>query len=101
MMPLNLTRGVTRRGDLKLISLCSSHRAREGKEPGRLRDLAGQLRSKLAAPSAAAVSDKDWEWYITLSLPAPSAAIRLLEDSSQQPVRLRQISLFLSLLSTP
>jgi hypothetical protein len=39
------------------------------KEPGRPRDLAGQPRSKLAAAmSAATVGDKDWEWYIILSL---------------------------------
>jgi len=72
------------------------------KEPGLLRDLAGQLRSKMAtARSAAAVSNKEWEWYIILTLWSPLQVIRLLEDSSEQAVRLRQNSPFVSLLSTP
>ena len=72
------------------------------KEPGLLRDLAGQLRSKMAtARSAAAVSNKEWEWYIILTLWSPLQVIRLLEDSSEQAVRLRQNSPFVSLLSPP
>src|SRR6202163_1004133 len=72
------------------------------KEPGLVRDFAERLRSKLAAArSAAAVSDNEWEWYIILTLWSPLQVIRLLEDSSEQSVRLRQNSPFVSLLSMP
>ena len=73
------------------------------KEPGLLRNWAGQLRSKMATArsATAAVSDKEWEWYIILTLWSPLQVIRLLEDSSEQAVRLRQNSPFASLLSTP
>jgi hypothetical protein len=63
------------------------------KEPGLVRDFAERLRSKLAtARSAAVVSDEEWEWYIILTLWSPLQVIRLLEDSSEQAVRLRQNS---------
>jgi hypothetical protein len=69
------------------------------KEPGLVRDFAERLRSKLAtARSAAVVSDEEWEWYIILTLWSPLQVIRLLEDSSEQAVRLRQNSPFVSLL---
>ena len=72
------------------------------KEPGLVKYFAEQLRSKLAtARSAAAVSDNEREWYIVLTLWSPLQVIRLLEDSSEQAVRLRQNSPFVSLLSTP
>jgi hypothetical protein len=72
------------------------------KEPGLVRQLAEQLRSKLAkAKSAAAVSDNEWEWYVILTLWSPLQVIRLLEGSSEQAVRLRQNSPLVSLLSTP
>src|SRR5580693_10731172 len=72
------------------------------KEPGLVRDFAERLRSKLAtARSAAAVSDNEWEWYIILTLWSPLQVIRLLEDSSEQAVRLRRTSPFVSLLSMP
>jgi hypothetical protein len=72
------------------------------KEPGLVRDFAERLRSKLAtARSAAAVSDNEREWYIILTLWSPLQVIRLLEDSSEQAVRLRKNSPFVSLLSQP
>src|ERR1700737_3344565 len=72
------------------------------KEPGLVRDFAERLRSKLAtARSAAVVSDIEWEWYIILTLWSPLQVIRLLEDSSEQAVRLRQNSPFVALLSMP
>ena len=72
------------------------------KEPGLVRDFAERLRSKLAtARSPAVVSDNEWEWYIILTLWSPLQVIRLLEDSSEQAVRLRQNSPFVSLLSMP
>ena len=72
------------------------------KEPGLVRDFADLLRSKLAtATSAAVVSDNEWEWYIILTLWSPLQVIRLLEDSSEQAVRLRQNSPFVSLLPIP
>ena len=72
------------------------------KEPGLVRDFAERLRSKLAtARSAAVVSDEEWEWYIILTLWSPLQVIRLLEDSSEQAVRLRQNSPFVSLLPAP
>src|SRR6202162_6304922 len=72
------------------------------KEPGLVRDFAERLRSKLAtARSAAVVSDNEWEWYIILTLWSPLQVIRLLEDSSEQAVRLRQNSPFVSLLPVP
>jgi hypothetical protein len=72
------------------------------KEPGLVRDLAKRLRSKLAtAKSAAAVNDHDREWYIILTLWPPLQVIRLLEDSSERAVRLRQNSPFVFLLATP
>ena len=72
------------------------------KEPGLVRDFAERLRAKLAmARSAAVVSDNEWEWYIILTLCSPLQVIRLLEDSSERAVRLRQNSPFVSLLSTP
>jgi hypothetical protein len=68
------------------------------KEPGLVRDFAERLRSKLAAArSAAVVSDEEWEWYIILSGPL-CRLLDLLEDSSEQAVRLRQNSPFVSLL---
>ena len=72
------------------------------KEPGLVRDFAERLRSKLAvARSAAVVRDNEWEWYIILTLWSPEQVIRLLEDSSEQAVRLRQNSPFVSLLPAP
>jgi len=72
------------------------------KEPGLVRDFAERLRSKLAtARSAAAVSNDEREWYIILTLWSPLQVIRLLEDSSEQTVRLRKNSPFASLLSPP
>src|ERR1700719_2347364 len=72
------------------------------KEPGLVRDFAERLRSKLAtARSSAALSDNEWEWYIILTLWSPLQVIRLLEDSSEQAVRLRQNSPFVSLLPVP
>ena len=72
------------------------------KEPGLVRDFADLLRSKLAtARSTAVVSDNEWEWYIILTLWSPLQVIRLLEDSSEQAVRLRQNSPFVSLLPVP
>jgi hypothetical protein len=50
------------------------------------------------ARSAAVVSDNEWEWYIILTLWSPQQVIRLLEDSSEHAVRLRQNSPFVSLL---
>ena len=70
------------------------------KEPGLVRTFAERLRSKWAAArSAAAVSDNEWEWYIILTLWSPQQVVRLLEDSSEQAVRLRKNSPFVSLLS--
>src|ERR1700674_2300962 len=70
------------------------------KEPGLVRDFAQGLRSKLVtARPPAVVSDFEWEWYIILTLWSPLQVIRLLEDSSEQAVRLRQNSPFTSLLS--
>ena len=73
------------------------------KEPALVRNFAERLRSKLAAEmsAAAAVSDSEWEWYIILTLWSPLQVIRLLEDSSEQAVRLHQNSPFVSLLSMP
>jgi hypothetical protein len=72
------------------------------KEPALVSNFAERLRSQLAAArSAAAVSDNEWEWYIILILWSPLQVIRLLEDSSEQAVRLRQNSPFVSLLSMP
>jgi hypothetical protein len=72
------------------------------KEPGLVRVFAERLRSKLAtARCAGAVSDDVWEWYIILTLWPPIQVIRLLEESSERAVRLRQKSPFVSLLSTP
>jgi len=72
------------------------------KEPGLVRVFAERLRSKLAAARCAgAISDDEWEWYIILTLWPPLQVIRLLEDSSERAVRLRQKSPFVSLLSTP
>ena len=72
------------------------------KEPGLVRDFAQGLRSKLVtARPPAVVSDFEWEWYIILTLWSPLQVIRLLEDSSEQAVRLRQNSPFVSLLSVP
>jgi hypothetical protein len=68
------------------------------KEPGLVRDFAERLRAKLAmARSAAVVSDNEWEWYIILTLWSPQQVIRVLEDSSEHAVRLRQNSPFVSL----
>jgi hypothetical protein len=72
------------------------------KEPGLVREFAQGLRSKLAtASSPAVIGDNEWEWYIILSLWSPRQVIRLLEDSSEQAVRLRQKSPFVSLLPVP
>jgi hypothetical protein len=72
------------------------------KEPALIRNFAERLRSKLAAArSAAAVRDTEWEWFIILTLWSPRQVIKLLEDSSEQAVRLRQNSPFVSLLSMP
>jgi hypothetical protein len=49
------------------------------KEPGRVRDFAERLRSKLAmARSAAVVSDNEWEWYIILTLWSPQQCREVL-----------------------
>src|ERR1700724_1742012 len=70
------------------------------KEPGLVRDFAERLRSKLAtARFAAAVSDNDRAWYIILTLWSPLQVIRLLEDSSEQAVRIQKTSPLLYLLS--
>ena len=70
------------------------------KEPGLVHDLAERLRSKFAtARSAAAVGDNEREWYIILTLCSPLQVIRLLEDSGERAVRLREKSPFVSLLS--
>jgi hypothetical protein len=72
------------------------------KEPGLVRHFAERLRSKFAMRgAAAAVSDNEREWYIILTLWPPLQVIRLLEDSSERAVRLRQSSPFVSLLATP
>ena len=72
------------------------------KEPGLVRDFAQGLRSKLVtARPPAVVCDFEWEWYIILTLWSPLQVIRLLEDSSEQAVRLRQNSPFVSLLPAP
>ena|ERR1700693_4001248 len=72
------------------------------KEPGLVRHFAERLRSKFATTgAAAAVSDNEREWYIILTLWSPLQVIRLLEDSSERAVRLRQSSPFISLLSMP
>jgi hypothetical protein len=72
------------------------------KEPALVRDFAERLRSKLAtARSTGTVNDNEWEWYIILTLCSPLQVIRLLEDSSERAVRLRQNSPFVSLLSRP
>src|SRR5271166_6053076 len=70
--------------------------------PGLVRDFAERPRSKLAtARSAAVVSDDEWECYIIFTLWSPLQVIRLLEDSSEQAVLLRQNSPFVSLLPVP
>ena len=72
------------------------------KEPGLVRDFAERLRSKLAAaPPNSADTESEREWYIILTLCPPLQVIRLLEDSSERAVRLRQNSPFISLLSRP
>ena len=72
------------------------------KEPGLVRDFAERLRAKLAmARSAAVVIDNEWEWYMILTLWSPQQVIRLLGDSSEHAVRLRQNSPLVSLLSIP
>ena len=72
------------------------------KEPRLVRDFAERLQPKLAtARSPAVVSDNEWERYIILTLWSPLQVIRLLEDSSEQAVRLRQNSPFTSLLPVP
>jgi hypothetical protein len=72
------------------------------KEPDLVRVFAERLRSKLAtARCTGAVSDDVWEWYIILTLWPPLQVIRLLEESSERAVRLRQKSPFVSLLSLP
>jgi hypothetical protein len=72
------------------------------KEPALVRNFAERLRSKLAsARSSGTVSDNEWEWYIILTLCSPLQVIKLLEDSSERAVRLRQNSPFVSLLSIP
>src|SRR5580693_5030715 len=72
------------------------------KEPALVRDFAERLRSRLAtARCAGSVSDSEWEWYVILTLWSPLQVIRLLEDSSERAVRLRQNSPFVSLLSIP
>jgi hypothetical protein len=71
------------------------------KKPWLVREFAERLRAKLAtARSAAAVSDNEQEWYMILTLWSPLQVIRSFEDSSEQTVRLRQNSPFVSLLST-
>lgn len=72
------------------------------KEPGLIRIFAERLRSRLAAARCAgAVSEDIWEWYIILTLWPPLQIIRLLEESSERAVRLRQKSPFVSLLLAP
>ena len=65
------------------------------KEPGLVRDFAERLRSKLATARSAAVVST------ILTLWSPLQVIRSLEDSSEQAVRLRQNSPFVSLLAAP
>jgi hypothetical protein len=72
------------------------------KEPGLVRDFAERLRSRLAAaPPDSAATASEREWYVILTLCPPLQVIRLLEDSSERAVRLRQNSPFVSLLSRP
>jgi hypothetical protein len=72
------------------------------KEPGLVRVFAERLRSRLAAARCAGATSEDiWEWYIILTLWPPLQIIRLLEESSERAVRLRQKSPFVSLLLTP
>jgi hypothetical protein len=72
------------------------------KEPELVRDFAERLRSKLAAaPPHSATNGSEREWYIILTLCPPLQVIRLLEDSSERAIRLRQNSPFVSLLSRP
>jgi|SRR6476646_2960952 hypothetical protein len=72
------------------------------KEPRLVRAFADRLRSKMAtARSSAAVSETERKWYLILTLWSPLQVIRVLEDSSEQAVRLRQNSPFVYLLSTP
>jgi hypothetical protein len=73
-----------------------------GRNQGWSATLLNDCDRKLAtARSAAVVSDDEWEWYIILTLWSPLQVIRLLEDSSEQAVRLRQNSPFVSLLPVP
>ena len=73
-----------------------------GRNRGWFATLMSDCESKLAmARSAAVVRDNEWEWYIILTLWSPEQVIRLLEDSSEQAVRLRQNSPFVSLLPVP
>jgi hypothetical protein len=72
------------------------------KEPGLIRIFAERMRTRLAAARCAgAISDEVWEWYIILTLWPPLQIIRLLEESSERAVRLRQKSPFVSLLLPP
>jgi hypothetical protein len=72
------------------------------KEPGLVRVFAERLRTRLAsARNAGTASDDVWEWYIILTLWPPLQVIRLLEESSERAIRLREKSPFVSLLSTP
>jgi hypothetical protein len=72
------------------------------KEPGLVRIFAERLRSRLAAAKCAgAISDDVWEWYIILTLWPPLQIIRLLEESSERAIRLRQKSPFVSLMLMP
>ena len=60
------------------------------KEPGMVRDLAEQLRSKLAmARSTAAVSDNEWAWHIILTLRFP---LRGLQKKLPPPGKSRAIA---------
>ena len=72
------------------------------KEPGLIRVFAERLRTRLAAAkSAGAISDDVWEWYIILTLWPPLQIIRLLEETSERAIRLRQKSPFVSLMLMP
>ena len=100
--PPALTRCAQDAIGVMVVAFASKDRLGLRKEPALVRDFAERLRSKLAtARSAAVVSDIEWEWYIILTLWSPLQVIRLLEDSSEQAVRLRQNSPFVSLLPVP
>ena len=70
------------------------------RDPKLIHNLADRLRSQMAtARSSDEIGDNHWEWYVILTLCPPLEVIRLLEDSSERAIRLRQNSPFVTLLS--